>query len=153
MHPGSIRVRAQTGLFHLSFLFFKSAFHPTHGFFYSKNAIRNPGFWRNYKVNNEPIWLEWAKRLNSIAQAGLTYSREQYDIEKYQQVQDICIEILNKYTEIDHTKIRNLFTSEISYFPTKCIDFLNMTKSIRLHQCVICTTTRFHCLECQKAFH
>lgn len=80
-----------------------------------RDAIRNPDFWRNYRVNNEPIWLEWAKRLNSIAQAGITYSRQQYDIERYRQVQDICIEILNKYTEINHNKIRSLFTSEIGY--------------------------------------
>jgi ADP-ribose pyrophosphatase YjhB (NUDIX family) len=30
----------------------------------------------------EPKWLSWAKQLQSIAQAGLAYSKDKYDIEK-----------------------------------------------------------------------
>lgn len=34
-------------------------------------------------------WLEWAMRLQSIAQAGLTYGETGYDIERYQQIRTI----------------------------------------------------------------
>ncbi len=30
----------------------------------------------------EPKWLEWAKQPQSIAQAGLTYSKDIYDLER-----------------------------------------------------------------------
>jgi len=30
----------------------------------------------------EPKWLEWAKQPQSIAQAGLTYSKVIYDLER-----------------------------------------------------------------------
>jgi ADP-ribose pyrophosphatase YjhB (NUDIX family) len=60
-------------------------------------------------------WLNWASRLQSIAQAGLTFGENQYDIDRYQQIRDISIEILHEYTDMDHKKIRNLFASESGY--------------------------------------
>lgn len=66
-------------------------------------------------MNREPVWLDWAKKLNSIAQAGLTYSKSSYDLERYKQIQNISIDILNRYTDMDHQKIRNLFANEVGY--------------------------------------
>jgi ADP-ribose pyrophosphatase YjhB (NUDIX family) len=63
----------------------------------------------------EPKWLSWAKQLQSIAQAGLTYSKDKYDIERFQQIRDLSAEILNKYTEIGNEKIKNLFCNETGY--------------------------------------
>ena len=63
----------------------------------------------------ETKWLSWAKRLQSIAQAGLTYSKDKYDIERFQQIRDISIEILNEYTEISNEKIKDLFCNETGY--------------------------------------
>jgi len=42
----------------------------------------------------EPKWLIWARRLQSIAQAGLTYSRDKYDIERFHQIRDIAVEMV-----------------------------------------------------------
>jgi ADP-ribose pyrophosphatase YjhB (NUDIX family) len=63
----------------------------------------------------EPKWLSWAKKLQSIAQAGLTYSKDKYDIERFQQIRDLSAEILNEYTEISNEKIKNLFCNETGY--------------------------------------
>ena len=60
-------------------------------------------------------WLKWATELQSIAQAGLTFAKNQYDIDRYQQIRDLTVEILNEYTYIDHKKIRELFASETGY--------------------------------------
>jgi hypothetical protein len=60
----------------------------------------------------ESKWLEYAKKLQSIAQAGLTYSKDKFDIERFEQIRDISIEILHDYTDIEHEKIRNLFANE-----------------------------------------
>jgi ADP-ribose pyrophosphatase YjhB (NUDIX family) len=60
-------------------------------------------------------WLKWASELQSIAQAGLTFSTDKYDIDRYEQIRNLVVEILHEYTEIDHKKIRELFASETGY--------------------------------------
>jgi ADP-ribose pyrophosphatase YjhB (NUDIX family) len=60
-------------------------------------------------------WLHWAKELQSIAQAGLTFSGTDYDRDRYQKIRDLSVEIINEYTEIDQKKIRDLFASETGY--------------------------------------
>ncbi len=42
----------------------------------------------------EPAWLRWAKQLNGIAQAGLTYSKSDYDLERYAQIMRLAAEIM-----------------------------------------------------------
>jgi ADP-ribose pyrophosphatase YjhB (NUDIX family) len=39
-------------------------------------------------------WLERAQRLHFIAQAGLTYSKDPYDRERFEQIQQVAAEIL-----------------------------------------------------------
>lgn len=63
----------------------------------------------------EPKWLSWAKELQSIAQAGLAYSKDQYDIERFRQIRDLSVEILSEYTEIENEKIKDLFCNEVGY--------------------------------------
>jgi ADP-ribose pyrophosphatase YjhB (NUDIX family) len=60
-------------------------------------------------------WLEWATRLQSIAQAGLTFGENQYDLDRYQQIRDLSVEILHEYTDLTYEKIRDLFASEEGY--------------------------------------
>jgi ADP-ribose pyrophosphatase YjhB (NUDIX family) len=64
-------------------------------------------------MNNK--WLRWASELQSIAQAGLTFGADKYDLDRYEQIRSIAVDILHEYTEIDHTKIRELFASETGY--------------------------------------
>ncbi len=63
----------------------------------------------------EPRWLKYAKKLQSIAQAGLEYSSDKYDRERFQQIREISVDILDHYTEIDSEKIKKLFTCEKGY--------------------------------------
>ncbi len=37
--------------------------------------------------------IDWAKRLQSLAQAGLTYGKDNFDLERYQEIRDISAEI------------------------------------------------------------
>ncbi len=60
-------------------------------------------------------WLEWATRLQSIAQAGITFGQNQYDLDRYQQIRNLTVEILHEYTEVSHEKIIELFASETGY--------------------------------------
>lgn len=63
----------------------------------------------------EQKWLYWAKKLQSIAQAGLEYSKDKYDIERFQQIRDLSVEILQEYTDISSEKIKDLFCNEKGY--------------------------------------
>jgi ADP-ribose pyrophosphatase YjhB (NUDIX family) len=60
-------------------------------------------------------WLQWVTQIQSIAQAGLTFAENQYDIDRYQQLRDLTVEILHQYTEVSHEKIRELFANETGY--------------------------------------
>ncbi len=60
-------------------------------------------------------WLEWATRLQSVAQAGITFGENQYDLDRYQQIRALSVEILHEYSGISHEKIRDLFASETGY--------------------------------------
>lgn len=60
-------------------------------------------------------WLEWVVQIQSIAQAGLTFAENQYDIDRYQQLRNLTVEILHVYTEVSHDKIRDLFANETGY--------------------------------------
>jgi ADP-ribose pyrophosphatase YjhB (NUDIX family) len=42
----------------------------------------------------EAAWLRWAKQINAIAQAGLTYSTNEYDLERYHQLMRLAAEIM-----------------------------------------------------------
>ncbi len=67
----------------------------------------------------EPSWLAWAKQLQTIAQAGLTYSKDVYDIERFEAIPNLSIEILAKYTEMDSSIMKDLFANETGYATPK----------------------------------
>lgn len=60
-------------------------------------------------------WLDIAKEIQSIAQAGLTYAENKYDRDRYEQLRELSIKILEDYTNISQEKIRELFASEEGY--------------------------------------
>ena len=60
-------------------------------------------------------WLEWAKRIQALSQTGLTYSKDIYDIERYEELRQISVEIMTEYTELEMSKIKDLFTNETGY--------------------------------------
>jgi ADP-ribose pyrophosphatase YjhB (NUDIX family) len=60
-------------------------------------------------------WLKWASELQSIAQAGLTFSDGIYDIDRYEKIRNIAVEIIAEYTDMDNKKVKDLFASETGY--------------------------------------
>ena len=41
-------------------------------------------------------YFEKIKRLHALAEIGLEYNNVPYDIERYQEIRDICLEMLEK---------------------------------------------------------
>ncbi len=60
-------------------------------------------------------WLEWAVELQSLAQAGLFYGKDQYDRERYERIRSIAAEMISYKTEIPMEKVRDLFCCEKGY--------------------------------------
>lgn len=60
-------------------------------------------------------WLDWAKELQAVAQAGLEYSKDQYDIERFLRIREISLEIVETYTDIDVKVLKDLFANESGY--------------------------------------
>lgn len=64
-------------------------------------------------------WLKIAKELQSIAQAGLTFGENKYDIDRYQQLQKLSTDIVHCHTNAPLKKIENLILYEKGYLTPK----------------------------------
>jgi hypothetical protein len=62
-----------------------------------------------------PKWLEWAKSLQAIAQNGLEYAGNEFDIERYNSVMDIAAEILSEHSLVKKEVIKELFSEQAGY--------------------------------------
>ena len=60
-------------------------------------------------------WLVFAIRIQSIAQAGLQYGKDEYDRERYEALRQIAAEMVSLKTDIPTGRIRNLFCNETGY--------------------------------------
>ena len=45
-------------------------------------------------------WLDIAVEMQAIAQAGLTYGKDIYDKERYQQLRELSAEVMAAYTQL-----------------------------------------------------
>ncbi|MGO2011803.1 NUDIX hydrolase [Pseudoalteromonas sp.] len=66
-------------------------------------------------------WLHWTKQIKAISQAGKTYGKDGYDLERYQQLEEISHQMLASLAEQPVSKVDNLFIDECGY-PTPKVD-------------------------------
>lgn len=60
-------------------------------------------------------WLELIIEIQSLAQNGLAYTNNAYDIERYKRLRDISAEMLSMKTEFSLEKVKDLFCNETGY--------------------------------------
>ena len=60
-------------------------------------------------------WLDFAIRIQSIAQSGLQYGKDKYDKERYEELRQISAEMLSERTGFPTDKIYGLFCNESGY--------------------------------------
>lgn len=53
--------------------------------------------------------VEWAKELQSLAQAGLFYGHDKYDKERYHRIREISSEMMLMRTDVPAERIMGLF--------------------------------------------
>jgi ADP-ribose pyrophosphatase YjhB (NUDIX family) len=64
--------------------------------------------------------LDWVKRLQAIAQTGLAYAKDHYDIERYRSVRQIAAEMLaGSSSGVSPTRLIDLFARDVGYATPK----------------------------------
>ena len=60
-------------------------------------------------------WLKWAIEIKSLAQAGLAYTSNIYDTERYERLREISAEMIAAKSDINFEKVKDLFCNETGY--------------------------------------
>ena len=67
----------------------------------------------------EPQWLKWARLLQAVAQNGLTFTSNPFDVERYEQIRQIAAEMLACRASVDVPAVLDLFVREKDYATPK----------------------------------
>ncbi|MFJ6414700.1 NUDIX hydrolase [Terribacillus saccharophilus] len=66
-------------------------------------------------------WLEWARRIQAISQAGLHFSKDVFDRERYAELQQLSTEIIANYAGQSEEEVGEVLVAEKGY-PTPKLD-------------------------------
>lgn len=69
--------------------------------------------------NPEPKWLAWGRELQAIAQNGLSFSKNPFDIERFKAVRDLAADILTSYSNTEPETIADIFSQDEGYATPK----------------------------------
>ena len=61
------------------------------------------------------IWLEWAKELQFIAQAGLTYTKDPFDKERFERIRELSAEMMSLQSGLPLEQVKGLFCNETGF--------------------------------------
>jgi ADP-ribose pyrophosphatase YjhB (NUDIX family) len=70
---------------------------------------------------HDQTWLAWAQRLRAIAQTGLAYSQDGYDLERFDEVSGIARDMLAAITGAAPARLAEIYLPERGY-PTPKVD-------------------------------
>ncbi len=71
--------------------------------------------------DRRPPWLRWSQRIQAIAQTGLTYTRDPFDIERYTELREIAVEMASAGLSTPADEVRVAFAAGLGY-PTPKVD-------------------------------
>jgi ADP-ribose pyrophosphatase YjhB (NUDIX family) len=63
--------------------------------------------------------LEWARKVHAIAQNGLAFTRDPFDQERFQQLQELAAQILASELEVPVSQIKDLWKGDEGYATPK----------------------------------
>jgi len=68
---------------------------------------------------NQPKKLAWAREIFSIAQSGLTYSKNEFDLDRYRRLQGIAAEMIASQSDLAQEAVLESFSMQIGYATPK----------------------------------
>ena len=66
-----------------------------------------------------PKWLDWAREIFLLSQSGITYSGNQYDIDRYKRLQEITAEMIASQSEISKESALDSLSMQAGYITPK----------------------------------
>ena len=81
-------------------------------------------------------WIEFAVELQSLAQAGLAYGKDVYDLERYTRIREIAAEMIACKSDIPLEKVKNLFCNETGYQTPKVDTRAAVFKEGKIHMII-----------------
>src|SRR5277367_2227274 len=70
-------------------------------------------------MTTEPEWLGWARALQALAQTGLHYAKDRFDIERYEQARAIAAAMMAAGADQPAPRILELFRQDAGYATPK----------------------------------
>jgi ADP-ribose pyrophosphatase YjhB (NUDIX family) len=67
----------------------------------------------------DPAWLTWAREIQAIAQTGLTFSKDPYDLDRFAALRRLTARFMADRTGEDLQRIEGLFDTETGYATPK----------------------------------
>jgi len=64
-------------------------------------------------------WIEWVKQIKAIAQIGISYTKDEYDLERYNQLTEISHRMIAKLADAPIGKVDNFFVPDKGYATPK----------------------------------
>ncbi|HEX3008180.1 MAG TPA: NUDIX hydrolase [Bacteroidales bacterium] len=61
------------------------------------------------------VWLEFARKVHAIAETGLTFNKNEYDLERYEQLKQISYEMLGQMGNTSPEVVKDLFAHQKGY--------------------------------------
>jgi ADP-ribose pyrophosphatase YjhB (NUDIX family) len=70
-------------------------------------------------MTDEPSWLTIARELQAIAQTGLAFSKDTFDLQRFQRTRELAAQLMALGSEADAEKILGLFEHDVGYATPK----------------------------------
>jgi ADP-ribose pyrophosphatase YjhB (NUDIX family) len=67
----------------------------------------------------DPNWLTWAREIQAVAQTGLAFGKDPYDLERYRALTHLAVQIMAEHSAADPRRIEGLFDAEAGYATPK----------------------------------
>jgi ADP-ribose pyrophosphatase YjhB (NUDIX family) len=77
-----------------------------------------PGGWQEERVN-DIRWLNWARKIQALAQTGLEYAPTVYDRDRYQKLNELAAEIVASHTGLPAETVGRWFEVQPGYATPK----------------------------------
>jgi len=67
----------------------------------------------------DPDWLIWAREIQAVAQTGLAFSKDPYDLDRYAALRRLSLRIMADHARADLARLEGLFDGETGYATPK----------------------------------
>jgi ADP-ribose pyrophosphatase YjhB (NUDIX family) len=68
---------------------------------------------------NNNKWIDWAREIFSLSQAGLAYCKNEFDLERYKRLQEITAQMIARQSDLEEQSVLDSFSMQAGYITPK----------------------------------